>query len=159
MKKIYIFVGFLITSLIWFWKEAFGNYLFCFSDLTFYFYPYRWFMANAIRSGVIPLWNPYLMMGFPFLATLQPGIFYPLSILYYLLPFDLAFSWFLILHYPLAAFFMYLLCRDFKFSQWAAIGAGLTFGFSGYLLSVLHMPTTLSSVIWLPLVLLVLTKA
>jgi len=152
--KIIVFLSFFFISLLWFWKEAFFNYLFCFSDLTFYFYPYRYFMSECIRKGVIPLWNPYLLLGYPFLATLQPGVFYPFSLLYYLFPFDRAFSWFLILHYPLGCFFMYLLCREFKFSQAASVASGLTFGFSGYLLSVLHMPNTLSSVIWLPLVLL-----
>jgi len=153
-KKIIIFFSLLLVTLFWFAKEVFLGYLFCFSDLTYYFYPYRYFMVESIRSGVFPLWNPDILMGFPFFATLQPGVFYPLSVIYYLLPFDQAFNWFLLLHFPLAAFFMYLFCREYKFSSFAAIGSGLVFAFSGYLLSVLHMPTSLSSVIWLPLVLL-----
>lgn len=153
-KKLVIFLAFLLITLIWFAREVFLGYLFCFSDLTYYFYPYRYFMVESIKNGIFPLWNPEILMGFPFFATLQPGVFYPLSILYYLLPFNQAFNWFLILHYPLAAFFMYLLCRDYKFSSVAAVGSSLAFAFSGYMLSVLHMPTSLSSVIWLPLVLL-----
>lgn len=153
-KKVLALIGFFLLALGWFFKEAFGNYLFCFSDLTYYFYPYRYFMARAVRQGTMPLWNPFIHMGFPFLATLQPGIFYPFSFLYYLLPFDAAFNWFLIIHYPLGGFFMYLLAKELKQSEAAAVGAGLVFAFSGYLASVLHMPTTLSSVIWLPLVLL-----
>ncbi|MBN3032592.1 MAG: YfhO family protein [Candidatus Saganbacteria bacterium] len=154
MKKILVLAGFLALAALWFWQELFCNYLFCFSDLTFYFYPYRWLMTESVRQGSIPLWNPYLQLGFPFLATLQTGLFYPLSLFYFLFPFDRAFSWFIIVHFPLGAFFMYLLGREFKLSPLAAAGAGLTFAFSGYLISVLHMPTTLASVIWLPLIML-----
>ena len=154
-KKLLVLGGFFVLAALWFWKELFLNYLFCFSDLTFYFYPYRHLMVEAVRRGVIPLWNPYLQLGFPFFATLQTGLLYPVSLLYYFLPFDRAFSWFLIVHFPLAAFFMYLLAREFKLSQAASFASGLTFAFSGYLLSVLHMPTTLEAVIWLPLAVLV----
>ncbi|MDD5593542.1 MAG: hypothetical protein PHG97_02215, partial [Candidatus Margulisbacteria bacterium] len=133
MKKLFIFLVFFALTLLWFFKEIFLNYLFCFSDLTFYFYPYRFFMTESLRHGLLPFWNPYIHMGYPFLATLQPGVFYPLSVVYYCLPFDQAFNWFLILHYPLAAFFMYRLGREFRFSPIASFGAGLTFGFSGYL--------------------------
>jgi Bacterial membrane protein YfhO len=153
-KKILVLGGFFVLAALWFWKELFLNYLFCFSDLTFYFYPYRNFMVESVHRSVIPLWNPYVQLGFPFFATLQTSLFYPFSLLYYLLPFDRAFSWFLIVHFPLAAFFMYLLAREFKQSQAASFASGLTFAFSGYLLSVLHMPTTLEAVTWLPLVML-----
>ena len=159
MKRLIVFLIFLLLSIFWFWQEALGHRLFCFSDLTFYFYPYRSLMAEFVKSGIVPLWNPYLLMGYPFLATLQPGLFYPLSVLYYLLPFDLAFNWFLILHVPLAAFFMYLLCHDLKFSFWASVASGIVFAFSGYTLSVVNMLTTLSSFIWLPLVFLLFRRA
>ena len=154
IKKAAVFTGFFLLALFWFYKEAFGNYLFCFGDLTYYFYPYRYFMAESLRHGVLPLWNPYIHMGFPFLATLQAGIFYPFSVLYYCLPFNAAFNWFLIVHYPLGGFFMYMLGRELLLSDEGAAGAGLVFAFSGYLSSVLHMPTTLTSVVWLPLVFL-----
>ncbi|MDD5382530.1 MAG: YfhO family protein, partial [Candidatus Margulisbacteria bacterium] len=159
MKKALVLLAFLGISLFWFWREAFQGYLFCFSDLTFYFYPYRFVMAEVVKAGHIPLWNPHISMGFPFLAVLQPGVFYPFSLLYYVFPFDRAFSWFLILHFPLAAFFMYLFCRELKISTFASFGSGLVYAFSGYTLSVLHMPTTLSSIIWLPLVFLFYRRA
>ncbi len=155
MKKSWaVLAGFLVLAAFWFRREAFGGFLFCFGDLTNYFYPYRYCMSLAVRHGALPLWNPFIHLGFPFLATLQPGVFYPLSLLYYILPFDAAFNWFLIIHYPLAGFFMYRLGKDLQLSGTAALASGLVFAFSGYLASVLHMPTTLASVTWLPLVFL-----
>ncbi len=49
---------------------------------------------------------------------------------------------------------MYLLCREYRFSNSASFASGLIFTFSGYALSILSMPTTFSSVIWLPLIFL-----
>lgn len=85
-KNVAVLVGFCLLAAVWFYKEAFLNYLFCYADLTYYFYPYRYFMAESLRHGVLPLWNPFIHMGFPFLATLQTGIFYPFSVLYFLPP-------------------------------------------------------------------------
>ena len=151
-KKVLVPLFILLFSIFWFSREIFGSRLFCFADLTFYFYPYRYFMVESIKNGVFPLWNPYINLGFPFLATLQHGLLYPLSIIYFIFPFDQAFNLFLIIHYPLAAYFMYFFCRELKCSVLASLGGGIAFGFSGYLISVLHMPTSLASIIWLPLV-------
>ena len=141
----FITLSIFIFSIYWFF-----GYLFCFMDLTRYFYPYRLFMLESIKSGFFPLWNPYIYSGYPFFATLQTGLLYPLSIIYFLLPFDQAFNWFIIIHYPLAVLFMYLMLRDFKLSKASSLAGGLSFAYSGYLNSVMHMPTSLSSVIWLP---------
>jgi len=39
-----------------------------------------------VQHGRIPLWNPYLFMGAPFLANSQAGVLYPLSLLMAWLP-------------------------------------------------------------------------
>jgi hypothetical protein len=35
------------------------------------------FLADTVRAGVIPLWNPYIGLGRPFLADMQNAVFYP----------------------------------------------------------------------------------
>jgi hypothetical protein len=70
------------------------------------------------------------------------------------MPFNLAFNYYIMLHYFLAACFMYLLLRHFQLKRTSAFLGGVIFAFSGYLLSVSNMNTSLSSVIWLPLVIL-----
>ncbi len=47
-------------------------------DILLYFYPYRDFAAAAFREGRIPLWNPYIFSGAPFLANPQAAVLYPL---------------------------------------------------------------------------------
>lgn len=103
---------------------------------------------------MLPLWNPYIFCGYPLMATLQVGFFYPLTLIYYILPFNLAFNYYIILHYFLAACFMFILLRHFELGRAASFMGGMIFSLSGYLLSVSNMNTSLSSVIWLPLTLL-----
>jgi hypothetical protein len=47
-------------------------------DAFTYFTPYRDYANAALRAGQLPLWNPYLFLGAPFLANPQTAIFYPL---------------------------------------------------------------------------------
>ncbi|HBB98785.1 MAG TPA: hypothetical protein DC054_25685, partial [Blastocatellia bacterium] len=41
--------------------------------------PFRVAAAQMMRSGYLPLWNPYIFSGMPLLATAQVGILYPLN--------------------------------------------------------------------------------
>lgn len=115
-------------------------------------------MVDLVRSGQLPLWNPYIVCGWPLLATLQIGFFHPLSLIYYVLPFNLAFNYYTIIHYFLAALFMYWLMRYFTLSRAASVLAAIAFAFSGYLISVANMNTTLAAVVWAPLLFLFYDK-
>ena len=153
-KDLLIHLCFLLLVLIFFFAFLTGNNIFGFRDLSLYFYPLRSLMVEMVKGGQLPLWNPYIFCGIPFFATLQSGFLYPLSLLFYILPFNLGFNYFIILHYFLAAAFTYVLMRYYGAGRAGAAAAGVIFAFSGYLLSASNMNTTLTSVIWLPLVLL-----
>src|SRR3989344_1559595 len=140
-KDRWVILSFLILVLFFFWRFLTGNEIFAFKDLSRYFYPLRYLMVEQVKAGHLPLWNPYIFCGFPLLATLQVGFFYPLTIIYYLLPFNLAFNWYIILHYFLAACFMYAMLRHFRLGWHASFLGGLVFAFSGFLLSVSNMNT------------------
>ncbi|MFH1683814.1 MAG: YfhO family protein [Candidatus Margulisiibacteriota bacterium] len=147
-------LAFFVLTLIFFLPFLKGSQIIAFKDLSRYFYPLRQLMVEQVKMGQFPLWNPYIFCGFPLLATLQICFFYPLSIIHYFLPYNLAFNYYTILHYFLAASFMYWLLRYFRLVRPAAFLGGIVFAFSGYLLSVSNMNTSLSSVIWLPLILI-----
>ena len=54
------------------------------------FYPWRKFASETIRTGYLPLWNPYQFCGTPFVANSQSAVFYPGNLLFYVLPPDFA---------------------------------------------------------------------
>src|ERR1051325_11391458 len=80
-------------------------------DLLAFFVPYKHFLTEHLRQGRVPLWNPWLYMGTPFLGNLQSGVFSPPSALL-LLPFPLGFNVFLFAHYMIALGGFWLLLRD-----------------------------------------------
>src|SRR5712692_11386014 len=54
-----------------------------------YFY-WRHFGFGSLARGEIPLWNPYIFSGTPYIAGIQSAIFYPLNILCFF--FNIAFA-------------------------------------------------------------------
>lgn len=123
-------------------------------DITPFFYPMKQFMVEAVRSGRIPLWNPGILNGEPFFATLQPGLLYPGSLLLYLVPPPLGLDLLTVLHYPLAAGGTYLLLRQWGHGRGGASLGAVAFALGGYFVSVGNFTNNLQTVAWLPWVLL-----
>src|SRR3954447_55326 len=46
-------------------------------DAFVYFYPLRSYIAETLGQGRLPLWNPYLFAGTPYLANPQTAVLYP----------------------------------------------------------------------------------
>ncbi len=145
----------LVGVVILFFREAlFTEQTFYFRDITTFFYPTRRLISELVREGHLPLWNPYVMSGFPLAGDVVNNVFYPLSALYYLLPFDMGFKWFIIVHFPIAGISCYLLGREWGLSRGAALFAGIAFMLSGPLLSQTNTINFLPGIAWLPLTLL-----
>lgn len=77
------------------------------SDLVLQNVHWKAFIRQSLNMGEIPLWNPHQLSGVPFLAAGQQSAFYPLGILYYLLPLASAYGWFMVVNLGLAGIFMY----------------------------------------------------
>lgn len=122
-------------------------------DLLFFFVPFKHFLAEHLRRGELPLWNPWVFMGTPFLGGLQTGVLYPPSLLL-LLPFPLGFDVFLLAHYWIALAGAYALLRDRELSIAASSIGALVFTLGGYLVSMLNLTNQLQGAAWAPWVLL-----
>jgi hypothetical protein len=117
------------------------------------FFPWRSFASETIRSGYLPLWNPYQFSGAPFVANSQSAVFYPGNLLFLLMDPARAAGWTVILHLTLAACFMRLFIRRTGGSPAAGLLGGVVFAFSTWQVSWLHLPTFLCTSCWLPLAL------
>src|SRR5438046_619253 len=102
-------------------------------DIVTSFYPYRTIAARAAREGTLPLWNPYMLSGAPFLANTQSALFYPPNFLFYVLPLPLAWSIGFVIRSVLAALFAALFVRRIGGTTMGSITAGLLFSFCGFL--------------------------
>jgi hypothetical protein len=163
---------FLLLAGIFYLPHLFALRTFPDGDFTHHFLPFSLFQQRELLAGRLPLWNPYTYSGHPFLADVQAAVFYPLSnaMILLSLPFRGLSTeagvrlYFLqaeaALHVGLAGIFVYLLVRELTGQRSAAILAGCTFAFSGYLTSYPPLQlAVLRTAIWLPLVLWLLLRA
>lgn len=157
-KKNFVYLFFLILVIIFFWEVIFLGKTFIFRDIARSYYPFKHFVAENIRSGILPLWNQYIACGYPFFASLNSEIFYPPSVLYYILPFQSGFNMFYLVHYFFALIFMYLLAKDFNLSTLSSLFASLCFTFSGYFISIFDTPS-FTPATWLPLTFLLFRRS
>jgi hypothetical protein len=91
------------------WMPAGGG------DLAALLYPTYHLAAQSLKSGVIPLWNPYLWGGTPFVADIQASLFYPINLIYFLLAPQVTYRGVMLLsifHFWLAGVGMYLFLRS-----------------------------------------------
>ena len=114
------------------------------------------FLARAMHSGVIPLWDPYQWSGQPVLGLFDQGASFPLNWPLFLAPLRdgyLQLSYvhlhFVLMHF-LAAAFMYAFCRSRGSSKYASVAAGAAFSFGGYVGAV-PWPAVLHGAMWVPL--------
>ncbi len=150
---------FLLAAACFFHEAVFLGKTFSARDHYLFFMPRRFFALDTLLGGSLPLWNPLNACGVPFVANVQSSVFYPLSALMYLLPFPAGYSAFVIVHYVLAALFMYALMRHWNGSCFAAVIAGLVFAFGGYMQSICDNLAFLTAATWLPLIVLCFSTA
>ncbi|MDQ3948818.1 MAG: YfhO family protein [Gemmatimonadota bacterium] len=95
-------------------------------------YAFREFAASWFRAGHgVPLWNPYLFGGLPYVAGMHGDIFYPTALLRLVLPTDVAMTWGLIIHVVLAGLFTFLFLRAVGLSFSGALIGGLAYMLAG----------------------------
>lgn len=134
---------------------AFTNLILGQGDTFLYFYPYWEAAAAALRAGRVPLWNPQLFMGAPFLANSQVGFFYPLNWpLWLLLPVPYAVSATILLHLFIAGAGTYRLGRRaLALSRPGSLLAAGLFALGGYLTAQVAHVNQLQGLAWLPWIL------
>jgi O-antigen/teichoic acid export membrane protein len=123
-------------------------------DLILQNYQWKTFLNQNIQDGEIPLWNPHQFAGQPFIAAGQQSTFYPLSILFYIMPIPSAYGWFTVLNLFIAGWLMVLFVRNIGVSILGALIAGITYQLSGFFIASVVHPMIVSAGAWLPLMLL-----
>lgn len=99
-------------------------------------FAFRDFAAQSLRTGHgVPLWNPYLFGGMPYVDAMHGDIFYPTMLLRWLLPTDIAMTWGFILHTMLAGLFTFGFLRSVGVRPPAATIGGLAYQLSGIVVS------------------------
>lgn len=149
--------GLLTLVLIYFFKAATLQGVFITgdlttSDLTNLNYPFRQFLGECLKKGILPLWTPDIYGGFPVFAESEMGGFYPLNLpLFFALPAYIAFNYSIILNFFLSGFFFFLYARSINLGTFASFISGFSFAFCGFFVTHLKHTNMIYAACWLPL--------
>jgi hypothetical protein len=145
----------LLLTTIAAWRLVVGGTMIG-QDTAAFFYPMFVAMGRRLAAGDLPGWNPHQFSGVPFAADPESGWMYlPAMLLFTILPVSAAAKLWLLSHLLLAGLGTYALGRLLRLGPIAALGAAVTFEFSGLLYArTVCCPAYSQVAAWLPIVLL-----
>ncbi|MCS6872767.1 MAG: oligosaccharide flippase family protein [Anaerolineae bacterium] len=124
------------------------------SDLVLQNWQWKQFIRASLANGELPLWNPYLFAGVPFLAAGQHSALYPFSLIYYVLPLENAYGWFTVSQLWLAGVLMYAFLRGIRLGRFGALIGGIAYQLNSFFIASAVFPMIIAAAIWLPFLLL-----
>jgi hypothetical protein len=121
-------------------------------------YVWRLIALSQVLKGQMPTWNPYSFSGTPLLANFQTALFYPLNILFFLVPVDFSYLWgsLVFLQPLLAGIFLYLYLKHLKLNDFASFIGSFSYAFCGFSIMWMEWNTILHTVLWVPLIFLLI---
>ncbi len=157
IKKIILhpFFIFPLLTCIVFWPISLTIFTFK-NDVLTYYYPVRTLISDAINNYELPLWTPYINMGYPLHADLQSGAWNPVIwIIAFLTHYSLAaFHFEQIVYLAFGGIGCYYLGRDHGWSRSTAYLIGIAYTCSGPVIDSLQFTAFISATCYIPYVIL-----
>jgi hypothetical protein len=125
-------------------------------DVMDQYYPWRMFVVQCLRNGIMPFWNPYEQLGYPMHADPQSGVWYPLVWIFALFGDYTLYSVQAeyILHIALGGIGMMLLLQRFHVQRSIAFMLSIAYMFCGLFIGNAQHLTFVIAACWMPYVLL-----
>jgi len=122
-------------------------------DLTQNF-PLRVLAGRQIRTGQLPLYNPYIWGGAPLLAGWNAAAAYPLTFLFAVLPGTAAWTLNMIVTWAVAGLGMFCFLRALRLASLPSLLGAVTFAFAGAMPAQVAHLGLVAGLSWVPLQLL-----
>ena len=120
-----------------------------------WFYPMRYLIGECLQNHVLPVWNPYINLGYPLHTDPQSGALYPIVwIIGYFLgysPFTINLEF--ILHILFAFYGMKKLSEAIGLKGNVSILVGLSYACCGFFVGNAQHLTWIISAAWIPYIL------
>ena len=120
--------------------------------------PLRELAGQQIRSGQLPLYNPYIWGGAPLLAGWNAGAAYPLTLLFAILPGTAAWTLNLMVTWAVAGLGMFFLLRALRLASLPSCLGALSFAFAGAMAAQVGHFGLVAGMSWVPLQLLAVLR-
>ena len=143
----------LVCALV-FWPLISGQ-TYYYGDLQLYFHPMATFWKGELAQGRVPLWNPGILAGTPFVGSPQMWILYPGALLFLVFPAITALAVSTALHLWLGGAFFYGWTRRgrLRLPAMAALLGACVWMLCGAFVAKAQFPNMLQAIAWLPAVL------
>jgi hypothetical protein len=113
--------------------------------------PRRVELTRRVASGELPLWNPYVFGGSPFLADPQARVAYPISLMLTVFDPVRALGYDIAIHLFIALVGMYLFLKKTGSTTLGAMAGSFAYGFSSFFATRMGHPTFFGAASWIPL--------
>lgn len=142
-----VLLFFLLLRFYWFW--ALGRVLY-FGDNYSLFVPTKLFTNYWLQQGILPLWNPTIFGGLPWLEDISNSIVYPSTLLFLIFSAGTALMLTLMAHLALTLFGSYFLTWKWTKHHWASVAAAVLWTLSTQVTGSLNNLATAQTMAWLP---------
>jgi hypothetical protein len=142
-----------LAPIIYFLPAILVGAVLCPDDGIMFNTPLRVATANIIRSGSLPLWNPYVFSGMPLFASSQGGLLFPPNWFYLLFSPPVATNLMVVSSYMIAALGAYVYMRRTGVSISGSLATSLIWQWSGFLIGQIGHINIVQTAAMLPWVL------
>jgi hypothetical protein len=130
---------FFVLTVVLFGRFIFSNQMLYGTDTVSAGVFFRGFYADFWKTyHTMPLWEPYIHGGMPFVDAMHGDIFYPATVLKFFLPVTYAMGLKLVLHVFLAGVLMFSFLRNLNLRREVSFLGGLLYMFSPCLVSLVY---------------------
>src|SRR5262245_15871327 len=143
-----------LAPLVYFWPALREGRTLSPDDGVIFNIPLRVMAANMVRSGSLPLWNPYIFCGLPLHGAAQAGLLFPLNWFYLISNPRLATNLMMLSTYALAAVGAYVYSRRAGADIPGAVVTSLVWQSCAFMVeqightNILHTATVLPWLLW-----------
>lgn len=149
-KRQFLLVFFIIIILRFF-PFWFLNKTLVFGDNYSLLMPGKIFTANWLKQGILPLWNPEVFSGMPWIADISQSVIYPSTLFFIIFKPALALNLTIAAHLFIAYLGMYLLAKKWQLKHPYTLIAAVLWMLSTQVTGSINNLSTLQSIVWLPL--------
>lgn len=147
-----VLLAFLVALCLRFFPALFFDKTLVFGDNYSLMVPGKIFTAEWLRQGILPLWNPLIFSGLPWLADINQSVLYFSTLFFMWFKPALALNINLIFHWAIAFGGAYLLGKQWTGEKKLGLLAGSLWLFSTHVSGSSNNFSTLQSLVWLPLI-------
>lgn len=128
------------------------------SDVISMLYPWRILGISYLKQGILPLWDPTILLGTPLLANFQSAILNPVNFLYWIFDVHITWSIQVVLQPILIASATYLFLKNLRLKSYVSVLGGISFAFCGFAIVWMEYNTINYTLIYIPLIFLLIDK-